>query len=317
MVSKVIEAQELKVGSNLERQLRSGEFVVTAELGPPRGADAEEIRENTRILKGYADAVNVTDCQTAIVRMSSITSCSFVIGEGVEPIAQMTCRDRNRIGIQSDLLGAYALGVRNLLCLTGDHPKFGDHPQARGVFDLDSIQLIRLVKDLRDEGRLFSGDELEVAPKFFIGAAENPFADPLSYRAARLEKKANAGADFIQTQIIYNLERFRAWMEDVRSLGLHRRLHILAGITPPKSAGMAKYMRSKVPGLDVPMEVVERMQEASEPALEGKKIAIELIQAVREIEGVAGIHLMAIGWEKAVPDIVREAGLHPRPVTAS
>lgn len=317
MAKEILESSKLKVGSNLERSLGTGEFAVTAELGPPRGADADEVRESANVLKGYADAVNVTDCQTAIVRMSSISACSLVIGEGVEPVAQMTCRDRNRIGIQSDLLGAYALGVRNLLCLTGDHPKFGDHPTARGVFDFDSIQLVQLVRQMRDEGRLFSGDEMEHPPSFFIGAAENPFADPLGFRAIRLEKKANAGADFIQTQIIYNLERFEVWMEDVRRRGLEKRLHILAGITPPKSAGMVKYMRSKVPGLDVPDDIVSRMQDASDPQAEGKKIAVELIRAVRKIEGVAGIHLMAIGWESAVPDIIKEAGLYPRPLAAS
>jgi methylenetetrahydrofolate reductase (NADPH) len=307
----------MKSGSNLEKVLNSGAFAVTAELGPPKSCDGSVVEKKAEILKGYADAVNITDCQTAIVRMSSIASAIILMRHGLEPVVQMTCRDRNRIGMQSDILGAAALGVRNLLCLTGDHQKFGDHPQSKGVFDLDSIQLIAMVKAMRDEKKFLSGQEMEVAPQLFIGAAENPFADPFEARAPRLGIKVRAGADFIQTQIVYNVDKFFRWMEEVRQLGLHKKVYILAGVTPLKSAGMAKYMKYNVPGLDVPEAVVERMARAKEEGRslkdEGISICAEIINKVREIEGVAGVHIMAIEWEEAVPEIVKRAGLHPRP----
>lgn len=303
----------MKSGSNLEKVLRSGKFAVTAELGPPKSCDASVVEEKAKILKGFADAVNITDCQTAIVRMSSITAAAMLVRLGVEPVVQMTCRDRNRIAMQSDILGAAALGVKNLLCLTGDHQIFGNHPEARGVWDLDSIQLIRMVKTMRDEKKFLSGEEMEVAPALFIGAAENPFADPFESRAPRLKKKIEAGADFIQTQIVYNVEKFSSWMAEVRKLGLHKKVAVLAGVSPLKSAGMAKYMKFNVPGLDVPDEVVERMSKAKEegrdPKEEGIDICVEVIKQVRQIEGVAGVHIMAIEWEEAVPLIVRKAGL--------
>src|SRR3990167_4654185 len=227
---------DIKSGSNLENLLKTGKFVVTAELGPPRGADRSAIEKKCEILKGYGDAFNITDCQTAVVRMSSIAASRIVLEAGLEPIIQMTCRDRNRIAIQSDLLGAAALGAKNLLCLTGDHQKFGDHPMAKGVFDIDSIQLIQMVKMLRDEKKFQSGQELKTSePKFFIGAAENPFADPFKFRAVRLAKKITAGADFIQTQIIYNVPKFKEWMKMVTDMGLHENAFILAGVAPLKS----------------------------------------------------------------------------------
>lgn len=302
--------------SNLERLLRQEEFVVTGELGPPRGADRSVIEEKAGILRGYADAFNITDCQTAVVRMSSIAAGAILSGMGVEPIIQMTCRDRNRIAMQSDLLGAAAIGAKNLLCLTGDHQKFGDHPSARGVFDLDSIQLIQMVKDMRDGKRLQSGEEISVAPRFFIGAAANPFADPFHYRAVRLGKKIAAGADFIQTQIVYDVERFREWMKIVRDMGLHKEAYILAGVAPFKSAGMAKYMKKSVPGMEVPDTLIERMVSAKkeDKRAEGIRICVEIIEQVRAIEGVAGVHVMAIEWEEAVPVIVDKSGLLPRPV---
>src|SRR3990172_4617202 len=271
-------------GSNLEKVLRAGHFAVTGELGPPQSADAEVIRKKAALLRGYCDAVNITDNQTGMVGMSRIGAGTIVVQEGLEPVVQMTCRDRNRLAIQSDLLGAYALGMRNLLCLTGDHHSFG-------------------------------------------GAAANPFGDPFEFRPYRLAKKVKAGADFIQTQLIYNLERFKQFMEKVRQLGLHEKTYILAGVGPLKSPGMAKYMRDQVPGLDVPNEFVDRMTAA--PAgideadkkgraaawrQEGIKVAIELIQQLREIEGVSGVHIMAIEWEAAVKPIVDGAGLLPRPV---
>jgi 5,10-methylenetetrahydrofolate reductase len=317
-----------KSGSNLEKLLRAGHFVVTAEIGPPQSADPEVIRRKARLLKGVVDATNITDNQTAIVRMSSIASAVLAMQEGVEPIVQMTCRDRNRLAMQSDLLGAYALGARNLLCLTGDHQSFGNHPTAKNVHDLDSIQFIRMVRDMRDEGRFQCGDEIKgVRPRFFIGAAENPFGDPFDFRPYRLMKKVAAGVDFIQTQIILDIPRFREFMKRVVDMGLHEKVYILAGIGPLKSAGAARYMRDKVPGMRVRDEYVERMEaavagipkedkKARKEAWEreGIRIAIEQIQEIREIPGVAGVHIMAIEWEEAVRPIVEGAGLLPRPV---
>ena len=301
--------------SNLEKILDDGQFAVTAELGPPKGADAGVVREKAKLLKGVAEAINITDCQTAIVRMSSIAAGIIAMQEGIEPVIQMTCRDRNRIGIQSDLLGAWALGARNLLCLTGDHQKFGNHPESKNVFDLDSMQLLDMVRNLKDAKQFQCGEEVDgEEPRFFIGAAENPFADPFEYRALRLAKKVEAGAQFIQTQIVYNMDRFAKWMEMVRELGLHKKVYILPGVTPLKSAGMARYMQKNVPGLDVPDEYIERLKDADDQQDEGINIAVDIINQVREIEGVAGVHIMAIEWESAVPTITERAGLLPRPV---
>lgn len=308
----------MKSGSRLERILTSGEFAVTGELGPPKNGNAELVREKARLLKGSVDAVNITDCQTAIVRMSSISAGLLTLAEGVEPVIQMTCRDRNRIGMQSDILGAAALGLKNLLCLTGDHQKFGNHPGSKGVFDMDSIQLLGMVKTMRDEKKFQCGELIKShEPKLFLGAAANPFAGPSEqFRAARLAKKVANGADFVQTQIIYNVERFAKFMQAVRDLGLHKKVHILAGVTPPKSVGMARYMKSSVPGMDVTDEVIKRMQGAKDKEDEGINICVDIIRQVREIEGVAGVHIMAIEWESAVPEIVSRAGLATRPVFA-
>lgn len=303
----------MKSESNLEKLLRAGHFAVTAELGPPKNSDANIIKEKAGILKGYVDAVNITDCQTAIVRMSSIAAAGILVHLGLEPIAQMTCRDRNRIAIQSDLLGASALGVNNLLCLTGDHQKFGNHPQSKNVFDLDSIQLLKVVKDMRDEKKFQCGEDITIEPRFFIGAAANPFADPFEYRALRLEKKIKAGADFVQTQIVFNLDKFIKWMEMVRSLGLDKKAFILAGVAPIKSAGMAKYMKNKVAGMDVPDEIISRMEKAANPKEEGINICVEMINQLKEVKGISGVHIMAVEWEEAVPEIVNKAGLLPRP----
>ncbi|MDI6799765.1 MAG: methylenetetrahydrofolate reductase [Actinomycetota bacterium] len=305
----------MKAASNLERILSEGKFAVTAELGPPKGADAGKVREKARLLKGSCDAANITDCQTAIVRMSSIASGKIIMDEGLEPIVQMTTRDRNRIGLQSDLLGAAALGVKDVLCLTGDHPKFGNHPQAKPVFDLDSAQLSVMLKKMRDEKVFLNGEELHGGPEFYIGAVANPFADPFEYRAMRMAKKIEAGADFIQTQIIYNIDKFTEWMSQVRELGLDKKIHILAGVAPVKSAGMAKYMKKNVPGMDVPDWVIERMEAAGKEGAkeEGIKICVEIINKVKEIEGVHGVHIMAIEWEEAVPVIAEAAHLLPRP----
>ena len=302
-----------KSGSNLEKLLKRGEFVVTSELGPPRGASREVVEKKAEILKGYADAFNLTDCQTAMVRLSSIAAGTILVNMGMEPIIQMTCRDRNRIAIQSDILGAAALGMKNLLCLTGDHQCFGDHPDAKGVFDIDSIQLLDIVRQMRDEKKFQSGEDIKPEPRLFLGAAENPFADPFKYRAIRLAKKIRAGADFIQTQIIYNIEKFEEWMGLVRDMGLHKKVFILAGVTPIRSLGMAKYMKKNVPGMDVPDEIIKRLEGAEKKKAEGINICLDIIERVRKIEGVAGIHIMAIEWEDIVPEIVERAGLLPRP----
>ena len=301
--------------SRLERILERGEFAVTSECGPPRGADPGVIRKKGEILKGYVDAVNVTDNQTSVVRMSSFASCILLREMGFDPILQMVCRDRNRIALQSDILGAAALGINNILCLTGDHQKFGDHSTAKNVFDIDSIQLIQTVKWMRDEGKFLGGEELKGVPKFFIGAAANPFADPFEIRVPRLAKKVTAGVQFIQTQCIYNLDKFEKWMEMVRDRGLHERVHILGGVTPFKSAGMARYMKNMVPGMDVPDEFIERLKgvDKEKQAEEGIKICVESIERLRAIEGVHGVHIMAIEWEEKVPEIVKLVGLHPRP----
>lgn len=315
-----------KSGSTLEKILRAGKFAATAELGPPKNADAEVIRKKAALLKGYCDGANITDNQTAIVRMSSIAAAAIAVREGLEPIMQVTCRDRNRLAMQADMLGAYALGVRNLLCLSGDHQQFGNHPTAKNVYDLDSMSLLQMVKGLRDGPKFQCGEEIKgTPPRFFIGAAENPFADPFEFRPYRLAKKVQAGADFVQTQIIYNVPKFKEFMKRVVDMGVHEKVYILAGVAPLKTAGAAKYMRDQVPGMDVPDEIVRRMEEAGKgiedkkakaaaAREEGIKICAELIQQMREIPGVAGVHIMAIEWEDAVPIITEKAGLLPRPI---
>lgn len=305
----------MNTGSNLERVLKSGAFAVTSECGPPRGADPEVIRKKGSFLKGYVDAVNVTDNQTSVVRMSSFSACLILKEMGFNPVMQMVCRDRNRIAIQSDILGAAALGINNILCLSGDHQKFGDHPGAKNVFDIDSMQLIQCVRRMTDEGKFLSGEEIKGKPNIFVGCAANPFADPFEIRAMRLAKKVKAGAEFVQTQCIFNVEKFERWMEMVRDLGLNEKVYILAGITPMKSIGMARYMKNSVPGMDIPEEQIERLKNVPKEkvAEEGIKIAVETIERVRAIKGVAGVHIMAIEWEEKVPEIVKSAGLYPRP----
>jgi methylenetetrahydrofolate reductase (NADPH) len=304
----------MKSGSNLEKVLAEGHFAVTGELGPPKGTSADFIRRHADILKGYVDAANITDNQTAVVRMSSVAASSITKQAGLDPVMQMTCRDRNRIAMQSEILGAVALGIGNLLCLSGDHQKFGNHPEAKNVHDIDSMQLIQMAKRMRDEDQFLSGDKVSGGVRLFIGAAANPFADPFEFRPLRLEKKVRAGADFIQTQGVYDVERFARYMEMVRDRGLHEQTAILAGIIPMKSAGMARYMRDYVAGLTVPNELVTRMEQAEDAKEEGVKIAVELIEQLREIEGVRGVHIMAVAWEAIVPSIVEKAGLYPRPI---
>lgn len=312
----------MKADSNLEKVLAAGHFAVTAELGPPKSVETEVIVVKAGYLKGKVDAVNITDNQTAIVRMSSIAAGVLAQQAGVEPVIQITCRDRNRIAIQSDVLGAYALGLRNILCLSGDHQSFGNHHGCKNVYDLDSIQLIGALKTMRDDKKFICGEEIRnsktaplMEPRIYIGAAENPFGDPLEFRAIRLGKKVAAGVDFIQTQCIYDMDKFERFMKMARDRGLHEKIFILAGVTPLKSVGMAKYMKEKVAGMEVPDEIIERMRKAGKEKAreEGLNICVEQIQRLRQVPGVHGIHLMAIEWEDAVHGIVERAGLLPRP----
>ena len=305
----------MKAGTNLEKVLESGRFAVTAEAGPPKGTSPAVIQRKGEQLRNCCDAVNVTDNQTAIVRMSSLAGCTLLKAQGVDPVMQIVCRDRNRIAIQSDVLGAVALGIGNILCLSGDHQKFGNHPTARNVFDIDSMQLIQTLKAMRDEKKFVCGEDISGEVPLFIGAAANPFADPFEFRVTRLAKKVEAGADFIQTQIIYNVDKFAEWMKGVRDRGLHERVKLLAGVAPIKSVGAARYMKTRVPGMDVPDSVIERLQGVTREQVsrEGIKLCVDIINQVRQIEGVAGIHLMAIEWEEVVPEIVEAAGLLPRP----
>ena len=305
----------MKSGSNLEKLLEKGEFVITGELGPPKGTDVEVVKKKAALLKGNVDAVNITDNQTAIVRMSSIVTSKILIDEGVEPTMQMVARDRNRLAMMSDLFGASALGIKNMLCLSGDHQSFGNHPEAKNVFDIDSIQMIYMVKTMRDENKVICGDEIEGDFKMFIGAASNPFADPFQYRVHRLAKKIEAGVDFIQTQCIYDMKRFREFMKQVVDMGLHEKCKILAGITPLKSIGMARYMAANVSGIIIPEDLISRLRGAGKGKVadEGIKITCEQIQEMKEMEGIAGVHLMAIEWEHKVAEITKMAGVIPRP----
>ena len=305
----------MKTQSPLEKILESGQLAVTSECGPPRGAAPEKIRKKAEFLRGYVDAINVTDNQTAVVRMASWSACIILQQMQLTPVFQMVTRDRNRLAMQSDILGAYSHGINTMLCISGDHPTFGDHPFSANVYDLDSIQLVRMVRDMRDKGKFQGGEDIDSPPQMYIGAAANPFADPIELRVARLAKKVKAGADFVQTQCIYNLDRFEQWMKGVCDRGLHEKVHILAGLTPLKSLGMARYMKNKVPGMDVPDEVIKRLSGVpkEKQAEEGIKFCIESIERLKEIEGVHGFHIMAIEWEHKVPEIIELAGLYPRP----
>jgi len=304
-----------KTPSKLEKILAAGHLAVTSECGPPRGSDGDVITKKAEMIKDYVDAINITDNQTSVTRLCSLAAVIRLKLMGLEPILQMVTRDRNRIALQSDILGAASFDIYNILCLSGDHQQFGDNPQGQNVFDLDSMQLIQTIRYMRDEGKFLGGDDINRPPQMFVGAAANPFADPFEIRVRRLAKKVAAGVEFIQTQCIYNLDKFELWMKQARDLGLHEKVYILAGVTPFKSAGMAKYMKNRVPGMDVPDEVVERMSgvpKEKQPE-EGINICVESIQRLKEVEGVRGFHVMAIEWEETVPEIVKRSGLHPRP----
>ena len=307
----------MKAKSNLARIMDIGQFVVTAEISPPQDTNFETIRRNANLIKGYVDAFNIPDGQAAVVAMASWAACLVGMEEGLDAIVHMTCRDRNRIALQMDILAVSAFGVNNILCLSGDPISFGNHPRAKPVFDLDSIQLIRMVKTLRDE-RKFDNGELIVGtePRLFIGAAINPFAQPLESEVNRLKDKVTAGADFVQTQPIYNIEGFKKWMELVREKGLHKEVKILAGITPVTSVAAARYMKTKVPNMDIPDRIIERLRKArnkEEAAEGGIKIAVEAINQLKQIEGVAGVHIMTLQREEIIPNICNAASLYPRP----
>ncbi len=305
----------LKTSSKLEKILKQGHIAVTSECGPPRGSDPEVITKKGNLIKNHVDCVNITDNQTSMTRMCSLAACIHLKQMGIEPVLQMVTRDRNRIALQSDILGAASFDIHNILCLTGDHQSFGDCAEGQNVHDLDSMQLIQTVRYMRDEGKFLGGDEISRPPDMFVGAAANPFADPFEIRVPRLAKKVACGVEFIQTQCIYNLDKFEEWMRRLRDRGLHEKVYIMAGMTPMKSAGMAKFMKNRVPGMDVPDEIVKRLSgvEKKKQAQEGIDICVEAIQRLKEVKGVSGFHVMAIEWEEKVPEIVERSGLYPRP----
>ena len=303
-------------GSHLERVLTSGTFAVTAEIAPPASADATEIRRHASQYRGVVDACNVTDCTRALVRISSLAAATVVIQEGLEPVMQMVLRDRNRIALQADLLGAAALGVRNVLCLWGDPPTAGNETAAKGVFDLKTEEMIEMFRTLRDTGVLRGGDKVEHPPKMFIGAAADPFRGSREESFGKLRTKVTAGADFVQTQAVYDVDAFEEWMRLVRKEWLHEKVHILAGVIPLRSPKMARFMGEKL-GAVIPRHIIDRMDKAPNPRAEGLSIAVRTIKALKRIEGVRGVHLMPVGWEDIVPKLVKEAGLLPRPPASS
>ena len=307
----------MKAGSILEHVLTGGHFAVTGELGPPQSANGNAVRKKKKHFENYVDAINITDNQTAIVRMSSIATAAIIVEQGLEPVIQITCRDRNRIAIQSDVLGAAALGIKNILCLSGDHQSFGNHQGSKNVYDIDSIQLISVLRTMRDDARFASGDEIKTPPKILIGAAANPFADPFEFRVIRLAKKAAAGADFVQTQAVFDVPRFKDYMGMVCDRGLDQKVAVLAGIIPVRSVRALSYMKNEVAGMSVPDKLIHRMESADDPKAEGIKITVELIDQLRDVPGVRGIHLMPVMWESSIPIVCEEAKLLPRPVSGA
>lgn len=308
----------------LERVLRAGKFAVTAEIAPPDSADPNEVYLRARIFDGYVDAINATDGSGANCHMSSVGVCALLTREGYATIMQASCRDKNRIGMQGDILGAAAMGVANVLCLTGDGVQAGDQPEAKPVFDLDCMSLMEIVRMMRDDSRLLSGRKLTQSPKLFIGGAANPFAQPFEFRPERLAKKIAAGAQFVQTQYCYDIEMLKRYMERVREMGLHEQVYILVGVGPLASANAARWIRTHVPGVHIPDEIIDRLAGAEKPKLEGRKICVELIQQIREIEGVHGVHVMAYRQEEAVAEIIDASGVlegrepwHPHRDTAT
>lgn len=311
-----MEPENDKPCSRLEEILKAGHFAVTAELNPPDSADSEDVYRAAKVLSEVCDGINAVDASGANCHTSSVAMCALLTRVGYEPIYQVTCRDRNRIALQGDMLGAAAMGVLNVLCITGDDVTIGDQPEAKRVFDFDSIQLLRTARTMRDQGVFLSGRKITTPPCFFLGAVANPFVPPYEWRPQRLAKKIAAGADFIQTQYCFDVPRIQEYMEQVRDLGLDKQVYILVGVGPLRSVKAAEFMRSKVPGVVIPDEIVDRLQKTPKERRqeEGRQICIEIIEQVKEIEGVAGIHIMAYRQEELVADIVKESGLFPRPV---
>ncbi len=293
----------------LERVLRAGEFAVTAELDPPDSTDPEEVTERARVFDGWVDAINATDGSGANCHMSSVGACALLTRVGYAPVMQISCRDHNRIAIQGNVLGAAAMGVCNILCLTGDGVQAGDQPQAKPVFDLDCMSLLETIRTMRDQSRFLSGRAITTPPKVFLGAAANPFAPPHDFRPLRLAKKIAAGAQFVQTQYCFDVPMFRAYMDRVRDMGLHEKCFIIVGVGPLRSAGAARWIRSNVPGVHIPDPVITRLEGAAKQSLEGKRLCIETIQEIREIPGVCGVHVMAYRQEERVAEIISESGV--------
>lgn len=291
----------------LERVLRAGAFTVTAEIAPPDSADPDEVYERAALFDGYVDAINATDGSGANCHMSSVAMCSLLTRRGYAMVMQVSARDRNRIAIQGDVLGASAMGVSNILCLTGDSVGVGDHPEAKPVFDLDCMSMLNMVRGMRDEKKFLSGRKLSSPPRVFLGAAANPFGPPLDYRPHRLAKKVDAGAQFIQTQYCFDVDLFRDYMSRVRDLGIHQKAFILVGVGPLASAKSAEWIRSNVPGVHIPDQIISRLAGAEDEKNEGVNICIDMIQQVKEIEGVRGVHIMAFKQEKRVAEIVERS----------
>lgn len=312
---RMTDKSEFKSGSRLEKVLRSGRFAVTSELNPPDSADSEDVYRAALVLSGVCDGINAVDASGAHCHMSSVAICALLTRAGYDPVYQVACRDRNRIAIQGDLLGAAAMGVGNVLCITGDDVTAGDQPEAKRVFDFDSIQLLHTARTMRDKGMFLSGRKLTTPPRLFLGAAANPFVPPFDWRPLRLAKKIAAGADFIQTQYCFDIPRLQAYMHQVRDMGLHEKAFILIGVGPLRSDRAAEFMRSNVPGVVIPDAIIERLRKTpkKQKRAEGKQICVEIIQQVREIEGVAGVHVMAYRQEELVAEIIDAAGLLPRP----
>lgn len=302
------------IRSNMESLLKNGHFVVTGEIGPPKNADREVIHKKAAAVRGFCDAANITDNQTAVVRMCSLVSSLHVLNSGIEPIMQMTVRDRNRIALQSDLLGAYSVGIRNIVCMSGDHQSIGNHPDSIGVNDLDSIQLISAAAAMGERASFVNGETITgVIPKFFTGAVTSPFLEPFELTLLRLEKKVNAGAVFIQTQCIFDTQRFKEWLQRIKDMGLNEKAYFIPGLMPLKSARVARYMQDNIPGIEIPDAIIRRMERASDPKKEGVKLVVEQIQWLKSLSGINGVHIMAVGWEEIIPEIVTRAGLLPRP----
>ena len=293
-----------------ERVLRAGQFAVTTELAPPDSADPQEVFARARIFDGYVDAINATDGSGAHCHMSSLAVCALLTRIGYAPVMQISCRDRNRIAIQGDILGGAAMGVCNLLCLSGDGVQSGDHPQAKPVFDLDAVTLLETARTLRDEHRFLSGRKITAAPRVFLGAAENPFAAPLEFRAQRVAKKVAAGAQFIQTQYCYDMPMLREFMRRLEDLGLLGKVFVLVGVGPLRAATTAEWMRKNVPGLHIPDAIIKRLAGAGPDAQrEGRALCVELIQELREMRGVSGVHIMAYRQDQSVGEIVERSGV--------